>query len=198
MGRISYPRTFLNKRKLLFPFLNEMGKSIETLGLIALDLFNSVNINFHQLFEQDMENLVHITIESHKNGWPDISLDTLKNFKTIKPVTIQAGTKFYRVIGLDNFKGNYFLKDLPKNELEFRKYFAVFKHWNGNGGYREITLKEDILAYEGIAAPQQIFIKNDVYVLPGGLNQIWFPSGNKIPCDMSSVQNDIYPTGWGN
>lgn len=189
MGTISYPRTFLNKRMLLFPFLNEMGKWVETLGLVEF------STDLKPALENNLTNLMNIADEAHSRGWPKIPEYALENFKTIKPITIRAGTKIYRIVGLDNFKGCYWLNSLPSSELAFRKDYAVSKGWNGNGGYIEIEVSTDILAYEGIAIGQEISGKKK-YILRGGGTQIWFPSNEYFSFDLESMQSLIKPTGW--
>lgn len=189
MGRISYPRTFLNARKLIFPFLNEIGKLVETLGLVVY------SSDLKSCLENDLHSLKKIAEDAHSQGWPKIPKKDLKNFKTIKPIKISAGTKIYRVIGLDNFKGGYWLKNIPNNELAFRRDFAVRNDWNGNGGYIEVEVKTEILAYEGQAIGQKVVV-DKTYVLTGGATQVWMPSGEHFSFDLESMQSSIKSTGW--
>ena len=189
MGKISYPRTFLNKRKLLFPFLNEMGKWVETLGLVEF------STDLKPALENNLTNLKNIAADAHSRGWPKIPKKDLKNFKTIRPITINAGTKIYRLIGLDNFKGGYWLKNIPSSELAFRRDYAVRNDWNGNGGYIEIEVKTEILAYEGQAIGQKVVV-DKTYVLSGGATQMWVPSGDHFSFDLESMQSRIKSTGW--
>jgi hypothetical protein len=189
MGYITYPRTYLNKRKQLFPFLNEMGMIIETIGLIEATFEN------RNLMKGDLSGVKKIVMDAQKNGWPKISKKNLRNFKTIRAIKVEKGTKIYRVIGLDNFKGDYWMRDLPSNELEFRRDYAVRKDWNGNGGYIEVTLEKEILAYEGEASAQLVQLEKE-YILNGGASQIWFPSDEHFSFDIDSVLQNIKPTNF--
>ncbi len=189
MGRIKYPRTFLNIRKQLFPSLNEQGESHETVGLIECE------VDLEAALKAKIDTLKKVANEAFEKGWPKIPDDELNNFKDINRIRIKAGTKIYRIIGLDNFRGNYWLKTVPRSELEFRRDYAVLKNWNGNGGYIEIEVKTEILAYEGSAFFQKVTL-GKTYILQGGCTQIWFPSGDHFLFDLKFMEGKIKPTCW--
>jgi hypothetical protein len=139
--------------------------------------------------------------------WPDIS-DTSKNkatagayatFHKADPVTISPGETLYRVV--DPSSNDNSICWMRKSEFEklkcrddWRRRFAVWRHWNRNGEYVTYTVPpgEGLRAWEGAAASQRLDNKSN-YVLQGGATQ--------IVLDPTQLHLENFgkrkPTGWG-
>lgn len=142
----------------------------------------------------------------HKDSWPDIS-DTSANratrsaytsFHDARPVVIQPGERLYRVVdpsSADNsicwMRESEFRK--LRNRDDWRRYFAVWRHWNRNGEYVTYTVPpgEGLRVWEGAAATQSM--KGTDYVLEGGGSQIVLDPGQLLHEYIGKRQ----PTGWG-
>lgn len=97
---------------------------------------------------------------------------------TIKPVVIPPGETLYRIVDPksgDNsicwMRESEFLK--LKSKAEWRRRFAVWASWNGNGEYVTYTVPhgEGLKVWEGAAATQELRLKPDIK-LEGGATQI--------------------------
>jgi hypothetical protein len=122
-----------------------------------------------------------------EEGWPDISKESsskaLKNsFETfdqsIKAAEVMPGDKLYRVVdprSADNsicWMREAEFKAL-KEKADWRRRFAVWKHWNGNGEYVTYVVPpgKPLKVWEGRAATQEL--KDDIEIkLEGGAVQI--------------------------
>jgi len=125
-------------------------------------------------------------------GFPDLNppavpgkrnpplFEAYKTFKegSIKPVIIPSGETLYRIVdpeSLDNsicwMRETEFL--LLKSKADWRRRFAVWKSWNGNGEYVTYTVPAgtSLHAWEGIAATQENLLKPQ-FKLEGGATQI--------------------------
>ena len=119
------------------------------------------------------------------------------------PVLLPAGSVVYRVIGKspDGGLGNspsgswWSLEPPPQTEAKWRADYAVCGHWNGDGGYIKVTLKEDVRAWQGPVAPHRSQVAG--YYLPGGAMQIWVPPGTIDPIrDGATLDDILQPTPW--
>ena len=117
---------------------------------------------------------------------------------TPQPVTLAPGTKIYRIVGALNNKyetndycGEWWtLEPLPSREEEWRSGYAVWDHWNGDGGYIEYTVGKDGLnVWQGITGPQALHEYKTV--LMGGRVQIWVPQHTINPLESGLSKKDI-------
>jgi hypothetical protein len=119
-------------------------------------------------------------------GWPTLPGKQAVNFSNVEPVTLQPGTKIYRIIeSQEGANGSYWARDLPTSKSQWRSDYAVSEQWNKDGQYVEYTVTEPLQVWEGGAAPQLVGTE----YLPGGANQIWLPKGTVTPGEPVS-------TGW--
>lgn len=141
-----------------------------------------------------------------KHLWPDIG-DTSKNratkgayrtFHNADAVLIPPGETLYRVVdpsSSDNSicwmrKAEF---DALRNRDDWRRRFAVWRHWNRNGECVTYTvpLGEGLRVWEGATATQTM--KGTDYVLQGGAKQIVLDPGQLQPEHFGRRK----PTGWG-
>lgn len=138
--------------------------------------------------------------------WPDIS-DTSKNsatkgayqtFHDAEAVVIRPGEKLYRVVDPSSSDNSIcWMREAEfralKNRDEWRRRFAVWRHWNRNGEYVTYTVPpgEGLRVWEGAAATQTM--KGTDYVLQGGGKQIVLDPGLLQPEYLGKRE----PTGWG-
>ena len=80
-----------------------------------------------------------------------------------------------------------------KSRDDWRRRFAVWRHWNRNGEYLTYTVPPGagLNVWEGPAASQTL--KGHPYVLEGGANQIVLDPTHLQPEALSKRQ----PTNWG-
>ncbi len=143
-------------------------------------------------------------------GWPDLNptvkpgerhpLKTAYNtFHRARNVTIRPGEVLYRVVdpsSADNsicwMRKEEFLK--LKSRSDWRRRFAVWRHWNRNGEYITYTVPPGagLNVWEGPAASQSL-AGHPQYVLEGGANQIVLDPKHLHPEYVSKRK----ATGWG-
>lgn len=147
-------------------------------------------------------------------GYPDIGSkdgvlkDAFKTFNKSKPVTIPEGEILYRVLdprSADNSicwmrESEY--KRL-KSKADWRRYFAVFAHWNNNGELVKYRVpKGGINVWEGPAASQTFKNsagktekdnKGNIFVLEGGGKQIVLDPKDLVHANVSRRE----ATPWG-
>jgi hypothetical protein len=125
----------------------------------------------------------------YKEGWPKFGNNKRHSEYLIscfinapKPVTLEPGTKIYRIVSAFNnkFKTNNYcgewwaLEPPPATEALWRSGYAIWDHWNGDGGYIEYIIgKEGLNVWQGITAPQSLH--DYEIILCGGKIQIWIP-----------------------
>lgn len=140
-----------------------------------------------------------------KEGWPKFGNDKkhteylLSCFLGVpEPVTLMPGTKIYRLVGALNNKyqtndycGEWWaLEPPPIKEAEWRSGYAVWDHWNGDGGYIEYTVGDEGLnVWKGITGPQTL-LEYEV-MLQGGKTQIWVPQNTINPLKNGLSKKDI-------
>ena len=120
-------------------------------------------------------------------GWRPIPEEKTATFAAEpKPQVIPKGDLVYRVVGKHpRFKTNLYpgefwsLKPPGPTEQAWRAGSAVVGEWNGDGGYIEHQLTDDVHAWVGPAGPQNSQV--DGYILPGGDTQVWVPEGTINP-----------------
>lgn len=125
-----------------------------------------------------------------KKGWPDLPGSGARNFNSAEPVTLEPGTKIYRVIDdSSNQAGGYWVEKPPASRAEWRRDIAVKTDWNTNGKYVEYTVPEGpgLNVWRGEVSAQQL--QGSDFYLPGGGQQIWMPPGSVNP-------SLAKPTGW--
>jgi hypothetical protein len=121
-----------------------------------------------------------------------------ETFHTIQQVIIPPGTTLYRVIdpnSVDNricwmSKAEF---EKIKSKDDWRRRFAVWAHWNGNGEFVTYTVPpgKGLHVWEGVAASQGM--KGTNYVLEGGARQIVIN-----PADLEKgYLGKRQPTNWG-
>lgn len=155
--------------------------------------------------------LVYEAAESppSQTGWPNISATAPaplnSAFSTfhgeIEAVIYPPGTTLYRVVdpGRRSFDNGVFwmseseFKSLS-SKSEWRRRFAVWANWNGNGEYVTYTVPagRPLRAWEGAAASQRLEAGSD-YVLQGGGRQIVL---DPAELDVSGLGRRE-STGWG-
>ncbi|MGZ8355379.1 MAG: hypothetical protein ACXWVF_02095 [Telluria sp.] len=121
----------------------------------------------------------------HEEGWrnakPDDSKDPLyrsyETFHTMYPKLYPPGTKFYRVVDPRSIDNNICWMceeefNKLKSKADWRRRFAVWASWNGNGEFVTYTVPpgQGLKVWEGATASQKIDGTN--YVLEGGATQI--------------------------
>ncbi|MDR7192640.1 hypothetical protein [Luteimonas terrae] len=142
-------------------------------------------------------------------GWPNIGESGPRPLKgafetfhgNINHVTYPPGTRLYRVVdpGRRSFdNGTFWMTEAEFRKLtsktEWRRRFAVWANWNGNGEYVTYTVPpgRPLRAWEGQAASQQLKLGYD-YVLEGGARQIVLDPGD---LDIGGL-GPRRATGWG-
>ncbi|MDO3525644.1 hypothetical protein ACNRBH_14085 [Ralstonia pseudosolanacearum] len=143
-------------------------------------------------------------------NWPDLTpqlkpgerhplKDAHKTFHSARPVTIPPGEVLYRVVdpsSTDNsicwMRKEEFLK--LKSRDDWRRRFAVWRHWNRNGEYVTYTIPPGagLNVWEGPAA-SQVLDKHPEFVLEGGAKQIVLDPTHLQPEHLGKRQ----PTNWG-
>lgn len=141
-------------------------------------------------------------------GWPDISatsphkalngkFDTFD--KSMTAVEVEPQTRLYRV--LDPSSGDNSICWMREHEFkalaskgQWRREYAVWKHWNENGEYVVYTVPagQPLKAWEGRAATQQLKLDKR-YKLEGGRPQIVLNPDELDPKFVGARQK----TGWG-
>ena len=136
-------------------------------------------------------------------GWKPIPDEKTETFAgEPKPVVIEAGRHVYRMVGRsENFgtnlyAGEFWSLDPPAStEAEWRSGSAVLGKWNGDGGYIDHILTEDLHAWVGPAGPQNSQVKG--HILAGGTVQIWVPNGTIDPlAGGASKVSCTHPSPW--
>lgn len=141
-------------------------------------------------------------------GWPDISASSkqlgLKNGfttfdKTMSATTVAPGERLYRVVDPSSGDNSIcWMREAEFKKLElksqWRREFAVWKHWNENGEYVIYTVPpgQPLKVWEGRAATQQ-FEPDPRYKLEGGNMQVVLNPAELSPKFISPRQK----TGWG-
>ncbi|SEM39241.1 hypothetical protein SAMN04487857_101525 [Pseudomonas sp. ok272] len=147
-------------------------------------------------------------LKSIAEGWPDVSSASKnkslrKAFKTfhksIEAVEVSPGKRIYRVV--DPGSGDNSICWMHEAEFmalrsksQWRREFAVWKHWNENGEYVIYTVPpgDPLKVWQGTTATQ-IFKPVPGYKLEGGRQQIVLNPDDLSPKFVSPRQR----TGWG-
>lgn len=142
------------------------------------------------------------------DGWPDISATSkhtalegkFNTFdKSMTAVEVAPQTSLYRV--LDPSSGDNSICWMREDEFkalqsksQWRREYAVWKHWNENGEYVVYTVPagQPLKVWEGRAATQE-FEPDTRYKLEGGRTQIVLNPDELDPGFVSARQT----TGWG-
>lgn len=142
-----------------------------------------------------------------KASWPDIA-DTSPNkatagayrtFHDASDVVIPPGETLYRIV--DPSSADNSICWMRKAEFEklnsrddWRRHFAVWRHWNRNGEYVTYTVPpgEGLRVWEGATASQKLDATSG-YVLEGGAKQIVLDPGQLQPEHFGRRR----ATGWG-
>jgi hypothetical protein len=147
-----------------------------------------------------------------KSGWPDLDprikpgerhplAKAYETFEedTIRPVTIPPGETLYRVVDPGSGDNNicWMRKaefDKLKSKDDWRKRFAVWASWNGNGEFVTYTVPpgKGLNVWEGVVGTQ-LHNLNEAYKLEGGAIQIVLDPNNLKKEFMGKRQ----PTNWG-
>ncbi|MBY4897524.1 hypothetical protein [Cupriavidus sp. AU9028] len=130
-------------------------------------------------------------------GWPE--LRAYRTFHAAQPTTVKAGEVLYRVVdpnSKDNgafwMREHEFLK--VTDRADWRRRFAVWRHWNRNGEFVTYTVPPgtELRAWEGPAASQ---------ALRGSPNLVLEGGGNQLVVDPTLLQPEFLSrrqlTGWG-
>lgn len=139
-------------------------------------------------------------------GWPNINAsapplkEAFKTFDhTLLPKELAPGTRLYRVVDPSSGDNNIcWMYEAEFKELtsksQWRKEFAVWKHWNENGEYVIYTVPpgKPLKVWEGRAGTQQ-FEGAPEYTLAGGKTQVVLDPAELKPGYISPRQK----TGWG-
>jgi soluble cytochrome b562 len=141
----------------------------------------------------------------HSPDWPDLNpprgsplFDAYKTFHDATPVTIQPGEKLYRIVDPGSFDNRMcWMRESEflaiKDKADWRRRFAVWRHWNRNGEFVTYTVPPGpgLRAWEGKAASQEL--EKTKYSLEGGGVQIVLD-----PKDLDkSFVGKRQPTNWG-
>ncbi|MDR7192636.1 hypothetical protein J2W68_001350 [Luteimonas terrae] len=121
-----------------------------------------------------------------QQGWPNISASApqplnkaFRNFHgNINAVTYPPGTVLYRIVDPNSADNSicWMTKaefDKLSSKADWRRRFAVWANWNGNGEYVTYTVPpgRPLRAWDGKVASQQLEPGSE-YVLEGGARQI--------------------------
>lgn len=149
-----------------------------------------------------LDNLPSDVQKKIAEGWPANVTSKFNTFnKSIRAVEVPPGERLYRVVepGSDSYdNGGFWMSEVEFKKLtsksEWRRHFAVWKHWNENGEYLIYTVPpgKPLKVWEGPAASQKIKPDAD-YMLEGGREQILVNTSDIKPDFISSRQK----TGWG-
>lgn len=141
-------------------------------------------------------------------GWPDIS-ETSKHgglksaFKTfdasLAASELSPGTRLYRVVDPSSGDNSIcWMREaefqMLKSKSQWRREYAVWKHWNENGEYVLYTVPpgKSLKVWEGRAGTQKL-LADPRYKLEGGRQQIVLNPDELNPKFVSARQK----TGWG-
>jgi hypothetical protein len=138
-------------------------------------------------------------------SWPDISENAprplnkaFETFKNATPETYPPGTVLYRVVDPGSFDNSYCWMakaefDQLNSKADWRRRFAVWANWNGNGEFVTYTVPpgKPLNAWEGVTASQQL--PNTEYWLEGGARQIVLDPRSLDKGYLGKRQS----TGWG-
>lgn len=141
----------------------------------------------------------------HESGWPDLDAPkgsplsgAFETFHDAAPVTINPGEKLYRVVAPDSFDNSIcWMREKEflaiKDKADWRRRFAVWRHWNRNGEFVTYTVPPGpgLRAWEGEAASQEL--KKTRYSLEGGGMQIVLDPKDLEKGSLGKRQ----PTNWG-
>lgn len=139
--------------------------------------------------------------------WPDIAdaspnkatAGAYRTFHDASAVVIPPGETLYRIV--DPSSADNKICWMRKAEFEklsskddWRRHFAVWRHWNRNGEYVTYTVPpgEGLRVWEGATASQKLDATSG-YVLEGGAKQIVLDPGQLQPEHFGRRQ----ATGWG-
>lgn len=135
-------------------------------------------------------------------GWPANATYKFNTFHdAMRAVEVPPGERLYRVVepGSNSYdNGAFWMSEVEFKKLtsksEWRRHFAVWKHWNENGEYLIYTVPpgKPLKVWEGPAAGQKIKPDAD-YMLEGGREQILVNTSD-IKQDFISPRQK---TGWG-
>ncbi|VVO16686.1 hypothetical protein [Pseudomonas fluorescens] len=155
-----------------------------------------------------LEKLPSKSLSHIAEGWPDISATSKHNglkgaFKTfdksMHAAKVSPGERLYRV--LDPSSGDNSICWMREGEFtvlqsksQWRREFAVWKHWNENGEYVIYTVPpgKPLQVWEGRAGTQ-VLKPNPSYKLEGGRQQIVLNPDDLNPKFIAPRQK----TGWG-
>lgn len=125
--------------------------------------------------------------------------NAFKTFNTLDPIEIPAGTKLYRIVDPSSADNSicWMTKeefDKLKNKDDWRRYFAVWKHWNSNGEFVTYTVPagKPLKVWEGVTASQRLKPESK-HFLEGGARQIVIEPSDLDMAYMGKRQ----ATGWG-
>jgi len=139
--------------------------------------------------------------------WPDISdtsvnpatKSTYQTFHDAEAVVVPPGEKLYRVVDPSSKDNSIcWMREAEfkalRNRGDWRRRFAVWRHWNRNGEYVTYTVPpgDGLRVWEGATASQKLDSTSQ-YVLEGGGTQIVLDPGQLQPEQFGKRQ----PTGWG-
>lgn len=140
----------------------------------------------------------------HEPGWPDLNAPNsplsgaFETFHDAVPATIQPGEKLYRIVDPGSFDNRIcWMRESEflaiKDKADWRRRFAVWRHWNRNGEFVTYTVPPGpgLRVWEGKTASQTL--KGSHYSLEGGGMQIVLD-----PKDLDkSFLGKRQPTNWG-
>lgn len=120
-------------------------------------------------------------------------------FHTLDAVEIPPGTTLYRIVDPSSSDNSIFWMskaefDQLQSKDDWRRRFAVWKHWNSNGEYVTYVVPpgKPLKVWEGVTASQQLQEKSQFF-LAGGARQIVIEPSDLDKAYMGKRQ----ATGWG-
>ncbi|MDN0073911.1 hypothetical protein QU481_03265 [Crenobacter sp. SG2303] len=157
---------------------------------------------------RQLEGLPPSASAKFNEGWPNIGKDSsnraLKGkFDTfdasMKAATVQPGETLYRVVDPRSSDNSIcWMREAEfkalSSKADWRRRFAVWKHWNGNGEYVTYTVPpgQPLKVWEGRAATQKLDKAEEIKLEGGGV---------QIVLDPTQLQKEYLskrkPTGWG-
>jgi hypothetical protein len=155
-----------------------------------------------------LEDLPEDALAHIAKGWPDISKNSSHAFLggkyntfggSLRAVAVSPGERLYRVVDQSSVDNSIFwMREADFSELkskgQWRREFAVWKHWNENGEYIIYTVPsgQPLKVWEGRSGTQALTADSG-FMLEGGRVQIALNPDELNPKFISPR----YKTGWG-
>jgi hypothetical protein len=147
---------------------------------------------------------------------PVLTMELRKFSGQVSAVKLLSGTRIYRTVGLtaenslhgcvtNRLIGEYWERRHPcsyQSLEDWRSQTAVLAEWNGDYGYLEIEIENELVVLEGTVGMQVVDVACEL-VLPGGGLQVYVPNairqlgGQAHRLQSTAIKSLIRPTQFG-